>query len=103
MKYTIRKNKENPSELTLVGEEGAKEYYIVKSNYRVIMDWLKSNLEFKEARIEQMRNRMDVVSINKARVNGLKELVEEARVSASSKEGYYFNVLDAELQSGYTI
>lgn len=103
MKFELRKNKENPSELTLVGCEGAREFYIVKSNYRVIMDWLKSNIEFKEARINHMGNRMDLVSINKARVSAIMELTEEARVSASSKQDYYFEVLDAELQNGYTI
>lgn len=103
MKYELRKSKENPSELTLVGIENSKEFYIVKSNYRVIMDWLKSNIEFKEARIEQMKNRMDLVTMNTTRVNGVKELVEEARVSASGKEGMFFTVLDAELMNGYTV
>ena len=67
------------------------------------MDWLKSNIEFKENSLQQMKNRIDLVTMNTTRSNAVKELVEEARISASKKEGMYFTVLDDELMNGYSV
>ena len=97
MRYSIKSDKENPSKLTLMAKEGTKEWRIVETNYKMILDWLKSNLEFKESAIEQNKNRMDAVTIHNTRVTALKSLLEEARVSASSKSEYYFTVIDSDL------
>ena len=102
LKYSVKSDKENPSKLTLIATEGAKEWRIVESNYKMILDWLKSNLEFKESSIEQNKNRMDAVTIHSTRVNALQGLLEEARVSASAKSEYYFIVLDSDLSNYHT-
>lgn len=102
MKYSIQKDKENPSKLTLIAEEGNKEWRLIESNYKMIMDWLKTNLEFKEASVEHNKNRMDAVAIHTARVTYLKSLAEEARVSASSKSEYYFTILDEDFSNYQT-
>ena len=97
MRYSIKSDKENPSKLTLIATEGTREWRIVESNYKMILDWLKSNLEFKESAIEQNKNRMDAVTIHTTRVNALQSLLEEARVSASANSEYYFAILNSDL------
>ena len=99
LKYSVKSDKTNPSKLTLIANEGAKEWRIVESNYKMILDWLKSNLEFKESSIEQYKNRMDAVTIHNTRVTALQSLLEEARVSTSSKSEYYFTILDGDLSN----
>lgn len=94
LKFEVVKNTENAGSFKLIASEGAHEYFLVETNYKMIIDWLKSNLEFKEARVEQMKNRMDAVAIHKTRTEYMSSLVEEARVSALSKEQYFFRIVD---------
>ena len=97
IRFQLETSSEKPGAYILTGEEGINKWTFVESNYKMIMDWLKSNLGFKEARIEEMKRNMDQVAIHEARSTYITKLIEEARVSASGKEDIYFNIIDDDL------